>query len=164
MSRPAEALSPGSRLYGQVIGRVFNNSVATSKTMKVETIHSPVGIEFLITPAVGPLARYAHSLWGICMPAQARLPVAIRELPSGCLDVIFSFGDQVPFTGAQQPAGSPSACCLVRGPILAPVLWCLEQRIEAIGVRFRPGGAYWLIQQDISLLVDGYRGIYRRLR
>jgi AraC-like DNA-binding protein len=76
-----------------------------------------------------------------------------RVLPDGCMELIVHFGDpfvSVSETGRRtQQASSVLAGMLTRPLVLEP-----PARVETMGVRFRPGGAYPFVAVPLAVLTD----------
>ena len=91
--------------------------------------------EYLPAPRLRP---YVLLHWAITAPAAA-VPKHIRVLPDGCMDLILDYGDGIFPAGCTQPPGPKAFLC---GPDMQPMLLDMPGRIDIVGIRFRPGGAF----------------------
>jgi AraC-like DNA-binding protein len=100
------------------------------------------------------LAGAVECFWTM-RPADA-LPgeVQSRVLPDGCMDVIFDLGD------ARSTGGGPARPrSYVVGAMRTPVTVRHSGRIDMLGVRFRPGGAWAFTRTPAGELTDRTLGL-----
>jgi AraC-like DNA-binding protein len=92
------------------------------------------------TPALAPFVR---CFWSVRFDPSHGPPSMQRVLPDGCMDVIFSFGDE--------PVGSftlPDERARLVGSMTFADRFLLHPGADLFGVRFRPGAAAAFVRVD----------------
>src|SRR5262249_5955784 len=82
------------------------------------------------------LQPFVECIWTLNGAARDVVTLPERILPDGCMELIFHRG--TPF----RRQGELQSHCFVVGQMIDPVFLQVSTRIEVIGVRFHPGGAY----------------------
>ena len=100
------------------------------------------------------LARYVECFWRVSdEPAPGGAPIESVS-PDGCVEWIFHLAD--PFRSFRPDGGADTqAVSFVVGEITGPMRIATTGRVETLGVRFRPGGAYPFFPMPLALLTDG---------
>ena len=100
------------------------------------------------------LARYVECFWRVS-DERARadgLPESVS--PDGCVEWIFHLAE--PFRSFRRDGvGDTQPVSFVVGEITGPMRIAPTGRVETLGVRFRPGGAYPFLPLPLDLLTDG---------
>jgi AraC-like DNA-binding protein len=82
------------------------------------------------------LQPFVECIWTLNGAAREVVAQPERILPDGCMELIFHRGKPFRRRGELQPH------CFVVGQMIGPAFLQVSTRIEVVGVRFRPGGAY----------------------
>jgi AraC-like DNA-binding protein len=104
-------------------------------------------------PPIARLARHVECFWFVSDADGSATGATERVLPDGCLEWIFHLG--VPFERAtlsgvweEQPRS------FIVGQLTRFLLLQARGRVEIMGVRFKPGGAYRFLQLPLESLTD----------
>ena len=82
------------------------------------------------------LQPFVECIWTLNGAAREVDSQPERILPDGCMELIFHRGEPFRRGGQLQPY------CFVVGQMIEPAFLHVSTRIEVVGVRFHPGGAY----------------------
>ena len=82
------------------------------------------------------LQPFVECIWTLNGAPREVLTQPERILPDGCMELIFHRGEPFRRLGELQPH------CFVVGQMIAPAFLQVSTRVEVVGIRFRPGGAY----------------------
>jgi AraC-like DNA-binding protein len=82
------------------------------------------------------LQPFVECIWTLNGAAREVVAQPERILPDGCMELIFHRGKPFRRRGELQPH------CFVVGQMIGPAFLQVSTRIEVVGIRFRPGGAY----------------------
>jgi hypothetical protein len=82
------------------------------------------------------LQPFVECIWTLNGAAREVVAQPERILPDGCMELIFHRGKPFRRRGELQPH------CFVVGQMIEPAFLQVSTRIEVVGIRFRPGGAY----------------------
>jgi AraC-like DNA-binding protein len=82
------------------------------------------------------LQPFVECIWTLNGPAREVVAQPERILPDGCMELIFHRGKPFRRRGELQPH------CFVVGQMIEPAFLQVSTRIEVVGIRFHPGGAY----------------------
>src|SRR5262245_35921880 len=82
------------------------------------------------------LQPFVECIWTLNGTARDVVAQPERILPDGCIELIFHRGKPFRRCGELQPH------CFVVGQMTEPAFLQVSTRIEVVGIRFHPGGAY----------------------
>lgn len=104
-------------------------------------------------PPAASLARHLECFWFVSDADESATGVTERVLPDGCLEWIFHLG--VPFERATLSGEwEKQSRSFIVGQLTRFLLLQARGRVEIMGVRFKPGGAYRFLQLPLESLTD----------
>jgi AraC-like DNA-binding protein len=103
--------------------------------------------EVVAHPALRPFIR---CFWGL--RSSAARPELQRVLPDGCCELVIHCGDR--FTQHLDGRSVAQPRCLLVGPTMRALSIAPGRRVDAIGIRFEPGGAALVVNTPLSELRD----------
>lgn len=102
-------------------------------------------------PASPPLDRLIRCYW--TLEESAAEATEHKVVPDGCMEVIFHLADRLP-PRLEDGSLVDQPRTFVVGQIRGPVTLVPEGRIETLGIRLRPGGAFALLCVPLDQLVE----------
>lgn len=104
------------------------------------------------TPSI-QLQNYIQCFWIIARKDKLHSPIINRVAPDGGVGIIFNFGSSF-YCSNQNESYDCNDRSIITGTTRNSVKMCFNGEINALGIRFHPGGAYPFIQIPIHELTD----------
>ncbi len=108
--------------------------------------------------APSPLDRFVECIWFLTEAiddASGEPGPAQPILPDGCIELIFHFQDRFHAVSRRGvPCRQPAS--FVVGMLTMPLVVGAARRVDTMGVRFRPGGAYPFLDLPLAELTDRF--------
>lgn len=101
----------------------------------------------------GELKPYIQCYWSIYIEDELSQPVTNKLISDGGMGVVLNFGHSFSIR-IEDNIHTTTSGCFVIGPTEKATFLKLSKKINAIGIRFQPGGAYPFFQERISSFVD----------
>jgi AraC-like DNA-binding protein len=100
-----------------------------------------------------PLEAVVECVWFLRGAGGHGAEAVQRVLPDGCMELIVHFGD--PFVSVSETGTrARQAASVLAGMLTRPLVLETPARVETLGVRFRPGGAYPFLAVPLAELAD----------
>ena len=110
-------------------------------------------IGFQMFSPISVLKPYIQCYYSIYIEDELSQPVTYKLVSDGGMGVVFNFGHNFSIRiGAN--IHTTTCNCIVVGPTEKAIFLKLSNKIDAIGIRFQPGGAYPFFQEEISNFTD----------
>lgn len=95
------------------------------------------------------LKPYIQCYWSILKKTDLTDTVTRKIISDGGMGIVFNYGDALTIkTGSELVK---NLCgCFITGPTINAAYLTLQKNVDAIGIRFRPSGAYPFIQGDVN--------------
>lgn len=110
-------------------------------------------IGFQMFAPADELKPYIQCYWFIYKEDEPAQPVTQKIVPDGGMGIVFNFGDDY-FARIGNNIRTFKCKCVLTGPSEETAFLELSKKIDAIGIRFQPGGAYPFFQEEISNFTD----------
>ena len=106
-------------------------------------------------PVPPPLDALVECVWFLSAAARVDGTAAAgqRILPDGCIELVCHFGDRF-LAVSRDGLPAPQPACFIVGLLTSPLTVWPGDRADTMGVRFRPGCAYYFVPGPLSALTD----------
>lgn len=102
---------------------------------------------------ISELKPYIQCYWSIYIEDELFKPVTNKIVSDGGMGIVLNFGHNFSIRIGDNTHTTTSKC-IVTGPTEKATFLKLSKKIDAISIRFQPGGAYPFFQEEISNFTD----------